>query len=213
MLTIYGRANSFNVQKVAWIAAELGVVNRRVDAGRKFGGLDDPAFRAINPHGRVPVIDDRGVVVWESNAIVRYVTATYGSGTAWWPTDPGLGAQADQWMDWASNNLNAGFMGVFLGFYRTPEHKRDAGPVATSLARAAADYGLLDKLLQSRPLIAGAALSIADVPIGATLFRYSTLDIERPTMPNLEAYYKRLTERPAYARHVMVAYDELKGNL
>ena len=116
-------------------------------------------------------------------------------------------------MDWASNNLNVGFMGIFLGYYRTPEHKRDPAAVAASLARAGSDYGLLDQLLQSRPFVAGAALSIADIPIGATLFRYYTLDIERPPMPNLEAYYKRLTERPAYAQHVMVAYDELKGNL
>ena len=210
MLTIHGRKTSYNVQKVTWIAAELGVPNRRLDVGGRFGGLDTPEFRAMNPNGRIPVIEDEGKVIWESNAIVRYLASRYG-GEAWWPSDPATHAQGDQWMEWAGNNLNVGFLGLFMGFYRTPETKRDWTAIKANLERCAADYGLLDRVLAKRPFIAGETISVGDIPIGATLFRYFTLDIERPKLPNVEAYYRRLTERPAYSTHVMVPYEELKG--
>lgn len=210
MLTIYGRKTSFNVQKVTWIAAELGIPNRRIDLGGKFGGLDTPEFRAKNPHGKIPVIDDDGAIIWESNAIVRYLAARYG-GEAWWPSDPVDLAAADQWMDWVSSTLNIGFSGVFIGFYRTPEAKRDWAAIKANLARCAADYGLLDNLLATQPFVTGPTISIGDIPIGATLFRYFTLDIERPKLPNVEAYYRRLQDRAAYREHVMVGYEELKA--
>lgn len=213
MLTIYGRANSFNVQKVMWIAAELGLTHKRVDVGGKFGGRDTPEFRTMNPHGWIPVIDDGGIIVWESNAIVRYLAAKYGAGTPWWPHDAAVRAHSDQWMEWASSTLNAGFLGVFLGFYRTAEAKRDWPKIKSDLARAVTDYSTLDRHLEKRRFVAGDAPSIGDIPIGATLFRWFTLEIDRPKLPNLEAYYARLTARAPYATHVMVGYEDLKGNL
>ena len=84
MLKIYGRATSYNVQKVMWLVAELGLPHQRIDVGGKFGGLDTPEFLAMNPNGKIPVIDDGGVIVWESNAIVRYLAAKYSLGQ-WCP--------------------------------------------------------------------------------------------------------------------------------
>jgi glutathione S-transferase len=72
MLTIYGRASSNNVQKVMWLVGEIGVEHERVDLGGKFGGLDIPEFRAMNPNGVVPVLRDGELIVWESHAILRY---------------------------------------------------------------------------------------------------------------------------------------------
>ena len=94
MLTIWGRRNAFNVQKVLWLAGELDLPHGHVPAGGDFGGLDDPAFRAMNPHGRVPVIDDGGTVVWESHAILRYLAARDGR---LWPAGPAARSQADRW--------------------------------------------------------------------------------------------------------------------
>ena len=68
------------VQKVVWGARELGLPFERTDIGGAFGGTDTPAYRAINPNGLVPVIDDDGFVLWESNAIVRYLAAGHGVG-------------------------------------------------------------------------------------------------------------------------------------
>ena len=84
MLTVWGRNNSINVQKVMWTVAELGLQHERIDVGRQFGGLDTPEFLAMNPNGRIPtIVDDDGTVVWESNAVVRYLAAKYGAGSLW----------------------------------------------------------------------------------------------------------------------------------
>jgi glutathione S-transferase len=90
MLTIWGRCSSFNVQKVMWLVAELGIEHQHLEAGGRFGSLDKPKFRAMNPHGRVPVIDDGGTIVWESHAILRYLAARYGRDAFW--SDDGVAA-------------------------------------------------------------------------------------------------------------------------
>lgn len=213
MLTIWGRPSSFNTQKVLWLADELGLAYRHIPAGGSFGGLDTPEFLAMNPHGRVPVIDDDGTVVWESHAILRYLAARYGSGR-FWRDDPGERSRSDAWMDWSQTRLQPDFLnGVFWGFYRTPEPLRDAGAVAKSLARCTADFRLLDQVLSGRPYLGGEAISLADIPAGTALYRYFELDIERPSVPNVEAWYRRLRERPAYRARVMLPFDELRGRL
>ena len=98
MLKIWGRANSMNVQKAMWVVGELNIPHERIDAGGKHGGLDTPAYVAMNPNKRIPTIDDDGVIVWESGAVVRYLAARYGSGSLW-PADPGERAGGDRWMD------------------------------------------------------------------------------------------------------------------
>src|SRR5690348_9690795 len=107
VLKIWGRANSFNVQKVLWCADELGVPYERVDLGGPFGGNDDPAYRRLNPNGVVPTIQDGDLVLWESNAIVRYLAAKHGSGTLY-PSDLAVRADADRWMDWQLTTIQEG---------------------------------------------------------------------------------------------------------
>ena len=75
MLVIWGRANSVNVQKVLWCCEELELEYERIDAGGPFGVVDTPEYRRRNPNGLVPTIDDDGFILWESNAIVRYLAA------------------------------------------------------------------------------------------------------------------------------------------
>src|ERR1700756_5122005 len=92
MLRIWGRRSSFNVQKVMWLTGELGLQHEHIEAGGRFGGLDDPAFLAMNPHGRVPVIRDEAATVWGSHAILRYLAARHGalsSGRTILPRVPG----------------------------------------------------------------------------------------------------------------------------
>jgi glutathione S-transferase len=212
MLTIYGRTTSFNVQKVMWLVGELGLPHVRRDVGGKFGGTTTPEFLAMNPNGKIPVINDDGVIVWESNAIVRYFTARYATGS-WCPADPGRRAQADQWMDWIATTLNVGFMGLFVGYIRTAPERRNWAAIRADQERCAQDYGLLDRHLAQRAYMLGETITMADIPVGASLYRYFSFDLDRPPLPHLNAYYARLTARPAYRQHVMVPYDELKGTL
>ena len=94
MLKVWGRTNSSNVQKVLWLCAELGLAHERVDAGMQFGVVNDAFYKKMNPNSRVPTIDDDGFILWESNAIVRYLAAKHAS--ALWPADPRVRADADR---------------------------------------------------------------------------------------------------------------------
>src|SRR5215831_12278539 len=204
MLTVWGRRSSFNVQKVMWLIGELALEHRHIPAGGDFGGLDTPEFGAMNPMRRVPVIDDDGTIVWESHAILRYLAARHGQGR-FWPDDPGERSQADRWMDWSQTAPRPDFLlGVFWAFYRTPQPQRDWPAIRRKIARCAEHFQVLDRVLADRPYLGGDALTLADIPAGTALYRYFELDIERPEVRHVEAWYRRLQERAAYRAGVMI---------
>lgn len=213
MLKIWGRRSSFNVQKVLWLVDELSLAHQHIDAGGSFGGLDSPDFLAMNPHGKVPVIDDGGTVVWESHSILRYLAARHG-GAQWSPADPAERSLAERWMDWSATTLQPDFlMGVFWGFYRMPDAQRDWPAIHAKVAACASHFRLLDRMLADRRYLLGDEPTLADIPAGTALYRYFGLDIERPPVPNVEAWYRRLQARPAYRAHVMLPFEELRGRL
>ena len=213
MLTVWGRRSSFNVQKVMWLIGELDLDHRHIDAGGRFGGLDAPEFLAMNPHGRVPVIRDDDATVWESHAILRYLAARFGAGR-FWSDDPVVRARVDGWMDWSQTSLQPDFLvGVFWGFYRTPEDKRNWPAIRASLARCASHFAKLDRLLEGHSFLLGEALTLADITAGTSLYRYYELDIERPKLLQVERWYQTLQQRPAFREHIMIPFDELRGRL
>jgi len=203
MLKVWGRTNSINVQKVMWAVGELGLEHERIDAGGAFGGLDTPEYGAMNPNRKVPTIDDNGVIVWESNACVRYLAARYGRGGLW-PDDAITRAGADMWMDWKLTTLLPDMGIVFWGLVRTPEDKRDHAAISAAAARLGETWKILDHHLASRPYVAGDALTMGDIPVGAACYRYHELAIERPKLPNVEVWYARLRERAPFRTHVMI---------
>jgi glutathione S-transferase len=93
---------------------------------------------------------------------------------------------------------------------RTAPSQHDTAAIAQASERAAGHYRRLDAQLANQPFVAGEALTMGDIPVGATLFRYFTLEIERPDLPHLEAYYARLQERPAYREHVMISFEAMR---
>lgn len=213
MLKVYGRRSAFNVQKVAWFVAELGLEHAHIELGGAFGGLDDSAYRALNPHGRVPLVDDGGTIVWESHAILRYLAARYG-GEAFWSDDPAQRAQWEPWMDWTQCKLQPEFLrGVFWGFYRTPEAERNMEAVNAMIASCAQYMQLLDREIGDNTYLLGNELSLADIAIGVNFHRYFNIDIERPAVPNVERWFAALKQRPAYRQHVMLPFDDMYGRL
>jgi glutathione S-transferase len=203
MLRIWGRTSSINVQKVMWTVGELGLAHERLDAGGAFGGLDTEDYGARNPNRRIPTIDDDGVVVWESNACVRYLAARYDAGGLW-PEDAAVRARADMWMDWQQTTLLADMTVVFWGLIRTPEDKRDHGAIDAAARRLGVTWRVLEAQLAGRRFVAGDRLTIGDIPVGAACYRYLGLPIERPSLPNIEAWYERLKQHSAYREHVML---------
>jgi glutathione S-transferase len=213
MLKVWGRRSSFNVQKVMWLIGELGLEHQHIDAGGSFGGLDTADFLAMNPHGRVPVIRDDEAIVWESHAILRYLAARHGA-ARFWPDDPVARARVDGWMDWSQTALQPDFLvGVFWGFFRTPEDKRNWPAIRASLLRCVRHFEKLDRLLEGRSFLLGEELTLADISAGTSLYRYFELEIERPQLTQVERWYRTLQQRPAFCDHVMIPFEELRGRL
>lgn len=213
MLKIWGRRNSFNVQKIMWLADEMALEYEHISAGGKFGGLDTPEFLALNPHGRIPVILDGKTAVWESHTILRYLAASRNA-PYFWSDDPATRSQAERWMDWSQTTLQPDFLtGVFWGFYRTPEPQRNWSAIKESIQRCSKHFLLLDNILKNQAFLCGDTITLADIPVGTTLYRYFELDIERPTIPNVEKWYRRLQDRKAYRENIMIPFTDMKGRL
>jgi glutathione S-transferase len=200
MLTIWGRLNSHNVKKVAWFAEELGLPYVRHDVGGAFGMSE--AYLALNPNALIPTIEDDGFVLWESNAILRYLAARHG-GERWWPDQPAQRALADRWMDWQFDYADAQ-RGAFLHLVRRAPAERDPAVIAASAAACATKMQILDHALAETPWLSGAEFGMGDIPMGTYAHSWFTLDIARPSVPHVEAWYARLTERPGYAAQVMI---------
>lgn len=212
MLTIWGRADSSNVQALMWAVGELGLAHRRFDAGERFGGTDTPAFLAMNPNGTIPVLKDGdGPALWETGAILRYLANRYAP-ESFWPADPLARADTDRWAEWAKINVALGFTGpVFWRVVRTPEAQRNPEAISHALAALTARLRIAEAQLSRHPFLAGDTLTLADIQFGHVLYRYFDIDIARPDLPALAAYYNRLCTRPAYAEHVRVSYEALRA--
>jgi glutathione S-transferase len=195
-MRILGRLSSVNVQKVVWCAGETGRAFERQDVGGAFGGNTTVDYLAKNPNGRIPVLEDGDVVLWESNAIVRYLAARYGDGHLW-PADPVERAFVDRWMDWASLTLNAAMHTAFWQLVRTPPERRDAAAIEASIQATEAAIAILDGALAGRAYIGGGSFTMGDIPLGANVHRWLNMPISRRPAPQVEAWYARLMTRPA----------------
>jgi glutathione S-transferase len=205
MLEVWGRKNSYNVQKVLWCCEELEIPYKRQDAGGLFGVTDTEEYLDRNPTGLVPTITDGDLTLWESNTIVRYLSAKYGAGSLW-PEDPARRALADKWMDYQLGTLFPAFRDALVGLIRTAPEHRNSEEIEASVRATAGVIPVLDAHLEDNEYVAGSSLTMGDVALGSLIHRWFELEIERPDLPDLRAWYERLTARPAYRETVMVSF-------
>ena len=204
MLKIWGRTTSSNVMKVLWCCEELREPYERVDWGGAFGGNDDPKYRALNPNGRVPTVEDGKTVIWESNTILRYLCTTRGAETLY-PRDPAKRTFVERWMDWALAHPSDAMTTLFFGYVRTPPEKRNPAALEKARQQAIEIWRIVENhLAQGGGYFAGADFTIADIPIGIYARRWFGFPIERPDMPHFKAWYDRIAVRPGFIKHVGV---------
>jgi len=204
VLTIYGRTNSVNVQKVLWCLAELAVPYTRVDAGLEHGKNSEPWYLALNPNGRVPLLTDGSFSLWESNTIVRYLASKHGLGGLC-PSSPEVRALAERWMDWQLSTLVLPVSIVFQNLIRRPPAERDGAAVERNVHEANRAMAVLDAHLAAQPYVAGDAFTMGDIPVGATAHRWLEVPgIERPPFAAIRAWRSRLAERVGFQRHVQL---------
>ena len=204
MFTIYGRANSSNVRKVLWLCEEIGQTDyERLDYGRGFAPCETSEYAALNPNMVVPTLIDGELVLWESNAILRYLSAKHGPEDIY-PRDLIARAKVDMWMDWQLTTLITGVRQLFQGLhvkdpaYTAPELLEKAGQQATN------SMEILDaNLATSGGYVAGDAFTIADCALAMFVHRWYALPIEREEFRALEAYYERMKERAPFQRWII----------
>lgn len=202
MLKIYGRANSINVRKVLWLCGEVGQKFEREDWGRGFKPTSEPGFTKVSTFGVVPVIDDDGFILRESNTIVRYLASKHGRSDLY-PTDLKQRATVEQWMDWAATDIYAAIRPVFIGLQvKIAPFVNDPAAIEAGKKEWARQMGLLDAhLAKSGPYVTGKSFTIADIPVGLVVNRWYGIQFEKPEFKAVAAYYDRLGERAPYREH------------
>lgn len=203
MLTVWGRTNSINVQKVMWTIGELGLDHERLDAGGAFGGLGTETYGEMNPNRRIPVLKDGAVSIWESQACVRYLAAAYGTGSLW-HSDAYERSLADRWMEWKVTTIQPQLHVLFWGLVRTPAAERNKADIQRASVDIQPIWGILDQHLSNQAFMAGDKLTMGDIPLGCAWWRYSHLNLEHPDYPNIQRWFETLKVRPAYQDHVMI---------
>ena len=196
MLKIWGRMSSINVKKVVWTAQELGLDFQRTEAGGLFGVVTTPEYMQMNPNSLVPVIEDDGYVLWESNVIVRYLSAKYAPGQLY-PTDLRERFDAERWMDWQQTTLNPVSRPGFWQLIRTPPEHRNAALMAESNAAVEALMFTLDMHLANRAFMVGERFTMADIPLACEVHRWFGLPQPRQSRPHIERWYASLRTRQA----------------
>jgi glutathione S-transferase len=205
MLRIWGRVSSINVQKVVWCARELHLDHERIDIGVSPGDIDTEAYVRLNPNRLMPVIEDfRGrdvggepFVLWESNAIVRYLSGRYGAGTLC-PDDVEMRASADRWMDWQTTTFSVAMVNAFLQTIRVPAGQRgDAALVEASRERTEPLAALLDQALAGREFICGDHFTMADISLACAAHRWFGTPVPHEPRPELERWLASMRARPA----------------
>ena len=202
MLKIHGRNNSSNVQKVVWALDEMGLSFERIDAGGAFGIVETPEYKSMNPNSRVPTMDEDGFVLWESNAIVRYLAAKHDNGGLC-PSDPRQRADADRWMDWQQTTVAPTIFPIFWGLVRTPEPDRDAKAIEAGRKAMLPLMHILDNCLADRAFMAGDVFTMGDIPLSINVYRFFTLIDNRPKFGNLEAWYDRICARAPFKKNIL----------
>jgi glutathione S-transferase len=202
VIKVWGRKTSANVQKVMWAIGEIGLPHERIDIAGPFGKNREPAYLAMNPNGLVPTLEeDDGFLLWESNAIVRYLAAKHRADMLE-PADLHARALANQWMDWQLSVAGPAIADAFIGLIRTPPEKRNYAAIEESKTKTTAAMTIFDAHLAKTRHVAGDDFSYGDIPVAIMVYRYRQLVPQRPQLREMERWYAEVSARQAFKDHV-----------
>jgi glutathione S-transferase len=202
MLTLWGRPTSDNCTKLLWTLGEIGLSYTLVETNIGPPSAQPPELLELNPNGLVPVLREEDFLLWESNCIVRYLCAKFSADTLY-PGGLQERAIAEQWMDWQTTTLERPLSQMLWSVYRSSPGQADQRAVEAARQSAAKAMGILNGHLATRDFVAGCRLTMGDIPVGVMAYRWFGLESERPSVPHLERWYRRLCDLPEYRRNVM----------
>ncbi len=196
MIRLWGRLSSINVREAVWTLQEVGAPFERIDAGRQYGIVDTPGYGARNPNRLVPLLEDEGFELWESNAIVRYLCAKHGV-SGLYPQDLRRRFDAERWMDWQQTTLNRAGSPAFVQWIRTPPAQRRPDVIEASRSAMAPLIAILDAHLAGREWMGGEDFSMADIPAACDIHRWWRLPQPAPQAPHVQRWLDAILARPA----------------
>jgi len=91
---------------------------------------------------------------------------------------------------------------VFWGLIRTPPEKRDPKAIEEGRLKSIEVMHVLEKSLAGKAYVTGATFTMGDIPVGCEVQRFMRVPIDRPRLPNVEAWFERLRARPPFAKIV-----------
>ena len=201
MIRVWGRRSSSNVQKVLWTLGELDLPFKRETVGGSFGGNREADFLRMNPNGLIPVILDGDVTMFESNAIVRYLSARYRAGVMR-PAEPKALAAAEQWMEWQQSAFYPAVGTIFWNTARVPAAKKDTAAVAEAEKQARSALMIADRHLAKHDWFAGDSFSFGDIVMGVMYWRYVGVGGAVPDAPHLQDWFEAIKKREAFREHI-----------
>lgn len=201
MLKILGKSSSINVRKVLWTCAEIGIPYDLEQWGAGTQPTNSPHFLQLNPNGLVPVIQDEGSTLWESNSICRYLAGKYQRADLL-PLELMDRAQVEKWMDWQATELNNAWRYAFMALVRRSALHGDQAATAASVAEWNRNMGILDAQLSATgAYVNGTIFTLGDIVLGLSVHRWMAAPIDRPQLTAVSAYYERLSERDGFMQH------------
>jgi glutathione S-transferase len=201
MLQIFGKSTSINVRKVLWLCQELELPYELQQWGAGHRPTETREFRALNPNALVPVIKDGSFVLWESNAICRYLAAAH-SNAGLLPENLQERALVEQWMDWQASELNNSWRYAFMSLVRHSAAHTDPDAVAAGVSNWNRHMAMVDEQLRrTGAFMTGSRFTLADIVLGLATNRWFMTPMQRPDLPAVTDYYERLSQRPAFLAH------------
>jgi glutathione S-transferase len=195
MLRIYGSARSRAV-RVLWMAGELGLTYDHEDWLPRSPETRTPEYRALNPNGRVPTIDDDGFILSESMAINFYLAKKHKSPL--YPADPKNEALAMQWSLWETDRLDRQVVNYMRHSKELPAAERKQEVADAAWKEIVESFDVLERVLAKSAWLAGPQFSVGDLNVAAALYRALAMDLGK--WPHLQAWLQRCWERPAAKR-------------
>lgn len=191
MLRIHGSPRSRAIRTL-WMVTELGIPYEHDPVAPRAPETKTPAFLALNPNARVPVIEDDGFVLYESMAINLYLAKKHGK---LYPEDAQSEALAWQWSLWETDRLDRQVVNYVNHTSGLPLAERKPEVAEAMWAEIVPALDVLDKALGARAWLADSSFSVADLNVAAALYRGLFMDLGR--WPHVKAWLERCWSRPA----------------
>jgi glutathione S-transferase len=198
-IKLYGIPQS-RTSRCLWMLEELGVPYENVPI-HFLGEAQKPDFLKINPNGRIPALDDDGLILFESLAINLHLARKYDGGKGLWPNSPDDQSRAIQWSIWAMTEAEPPVMKLLLNRVFLPEAQRNEAEAQAGEQALAKPLGVLEGALRGRPYLLGDAFTVADLNVSAVIGWAPTLGrLKLDGTPGVAAWHARCSGRPALAR-------------